>query len=170
MIDRKHITLEDLNAFKKNQMNTEQTEAFLSHICSCDLCSELLAEGMSDELIAAPLNLKENILREVKKERVSKTKALKTKIHSKQMQLLWYSLKIGTAAACAILMLIWTMSVENSANINLNYHKLNNEPIEYEETLTTVIRDNMNTISNRMLEFSNTIMKTEVIDYERKEK
>lgn len=58
---KKHISTADLNAFKEDSLNSHDLEKFLEHIGSCDYCADLLANSMEEELVSAPVDMKENI-------------------------------------------------------------------------------------------------------------
>jgi hypothetical protein len=167
MNDNKHISEIDLLAFRQNTMNQKEVENFLEHICSCNYCSDQLAAMMAGEMITAPRDLKDNILRAAQRPEVQF--AIKAKVTSKRMQLFLYSLKVGTATVGALLLLMLTM---NFTDITTAGKVPENIPISNKDniSITTTIRDNMDTISNSMLDFSNNIMKTEVKKNDQKEK
>lgn len=167
MNNNKHITQSELISFQQEFMTTEEKEAFLEHICSCNYCSEQLAAFMAEEIIPAPRDMKENILKATKRPEVQL--AIKSREASKQLQLFIYSLKVGTAAVGAILLLFLTM---NSANLKSTTEFMSDINLRQEESVsfTDTIRDGMNTISKSMLDFSNNIIKMEVTDNDQKEK
>jgi hypothetical protein len=167
---RKHISQSDLSDFLQDKMNSEDKVTFLEHICSCDYCSELLAQSMEPELIAAPVDLKANLINTIKRPDVLLTK--KVKEASARMQFLLYSLKVGTAAVGALILLLamnmnhtppgdpWQARVPKIVSIH-----------EHDTpSITASIRSNMDDLSNRILEFSNNIINTEVFEYDQKEK
>lgn len=173
MNDNQHISETDFQKFKQNQMRQPEKERFLKHICSCNYCSDLMAALMTDELIAAPRDMKENILRAVKRPEIQL--AIKAKETSKQMQLFLYSLKVGTATFCALLLLLFAVKMpEHSGSDSI----FNNTPNRFENSIheeepisiTGAIRDSMNSISRNMLDFSNNIIKTEVTKNDQKER
>jgi len=171
MIDNNHISETDLLIFKKNIMNQKEKEKFLEHICSCDYCSEQLATLMNGEMISAPRDMKENILKATKRPEIQF--AIKAKETSKRMQLLIYSLKVGTATVGALLLLLLTINFTDFTAIpSIPKNITADEAMSDEDkvSLTTKIRDNMDKISNSMLDFSNNIMKTEVTNNDQKEK
>jgi hypothetical protein len=171
MKDNNHISKTDFIKFQQNVLNQTDKESFLEHISSCDYCSDQFAAFMSEELITAPRDMKEHILKASK--RLDTQIVKKANEASKRVQLLIYSLKVGTATIGALLLLLLSMNFKdfNAAP------KMPNEALakitvsdENNKTLVDKIRDNMDNISNSMLDFSNNIMKTEVADYDKEEK
>lgn len=169
MNELKHITESELYAFRHELMSQEEKESFLAHICTCDYCSDLFAEAMSEEMITAPRNMKENLLKAAKRPEVQL--AVKAKETSKQMQLFLYSLKVGSATVLALLLLLLTVNFNGSPALHPS--PIPKPTIGQETTapeaagldipsLTSKLRDNMNKISNDLLDFSNNILKTEV--------
>lgn len=164
MSDLKHISNDDLYAFHHDLMNQEDREAFLEHICSCNYCSNLFAASMSENLIKAPQDLKANLLKAAKLPEVQL--AVRMKETSKRMQLFLYSLKVGTATIVALFLLLLSVNLTNNA---ISSDKWSDTTATKENTdnenyvpLTAVIRENMDAISNSILDFSNKIMNTEV--------
>lgn len=170
MNDITHISHEEFYAFKHNYMNQKDTENFLEHICSCDYCADQFAAMMSEELVEAPRDMKANILKATKRPEIQL--AVMAKETSKKMQLFIYSLKVGTATAVALLLLIFSMNITDLSNTiktegtDTVITTIDNDYVP----LTAVIRDNMNTFSNSILDFSNNIMNTEVTDNDQKKK
>lgn len=159
MNDRKHISELEFLSFQNNIMSSQDRIKFLEHIGSCDFCAEKLADCLSEEIIVAPRDMKDNILRATKRPEVQLvTKARET---SKRVQLLWYSLKVGTATVGALLLLLLVMNFSEPGTMS---QVPRNIPISNKSTysLPEAIRDNMDHISSKMLDFSNKIMKTEV--------
>jgi len=159
----KHISKEEFYSFKHNLMNLQETEAFLEHISSCDFCSDQFAAMMSEDVMVAPRNLKENILQATKRPEVQL--AIMARETSRKMQLFLYSLKVGTATAAALALLILSMNFANNpatSSLSVDSNKQSSTMNIEKVSLTAVIRDNMNTLSNSILDFSNTIMNTEV--------
>ena len=160
----KHISEADLLAFHQNTMDQKEAEKFLEHICSCNFCSDQLATIMAEEMITAPRDLKDNILKATKRPEVQLV--IKAKETSKRMQLFLYSLKVGTATIGALLLLVFTMNFSGVGNTPKDFYNNNKDKI----SMTTTIKDVMDTISNSMLDLSNNIMKTEVTKNDQKEK
>jgi hypothetical protein len=170
MYDTTHISQSEFYAFKHNYMNQKDKEKFLEHICSCDYCADQFAAVMSEEIMEAPRDMKMNILKATKRPEVQL--AIMAKETSKKMQLFIYSLKVGAATAVALLLLIFSMNIADLSNsikpddTDTGITTLNDDYVP----LTAVIRDNMDTLSNSILDFSNNIMKTEVTDNDQKKK
>lgn len=167
MNDNNHISEEDFLAFQTNNLGPEETVHFLEHLCSCNYCSDQLAAFMSEDIIPAPKDLKENILRATKRPEVQL--ALKVSETSKRMQLFIYSLKVGTATVGALLLLLFTMNLNDSSfavqiPTEIHINEDNNSSI------TNFLRDGMDNISQSMLDFSNNIIKTEDKNNDQKEK
>lgn len=171
MVKNNHISKETLLAFKQDQLNPQELEQFLEHICTCNFCSEQLADCMLEEMVAAPQDMKANILKTVKTPEVQIIRSAKET--SKRIQLLLYSLKVGTATAGALIVLLLVMNfnhINSVPDYQVDPPKNSSTKDENTFSLTSAIRDNMDTLNNSMLDFSNTIMKTEVIDNDKKEK
>ncbi len=163
MSDTTHISKEDFYAFKHNLMIQTSKELFLEHICTCDYCSDQFATMMSEEIIEAPKDLKANILQATKRPEVQL--AIMVKQTSKRMQLLAYSLKVGTATAVALLLLVLSINLTDISNNQTQPEGSVTDISSVDDDyvpLTAVIRNNMDAISDNMLDFSNTIMNTEV--------
>jgi hypothetical protein len=166
MNDLKHITESELYAFRHELMSQEEKESFLSHICTCNYCSDLFAEAMSEEMITAPRNMKDNLLKAAKRPEVQL--AVKARETSKQMQLFLYSLKVGSATVLALLLLLLTVNFNGTVPLHSSSipnptvgHEVSDPDVSEPDTpsLPTRIRDNMNKISSNILDFSNNIMK-----------
>jgi hypothetical protein len=166
-MDQKHISQEDLYAFQQDCLKQEEKEKFLEHICSCNYCSEQLASIMSGELLSAPRNMKENILKATKRPEIQL--AIKAEQASKQMQLFLYSLKVGTATVGALLLLLLTMNLSNFNNAP-EFPKDIIQSNENTVSLTDTVLDNMDTVSTNILDFFDNIIKMEVIDNDQKER
>ncbi len=166
MSEHNHISKEALTAFHNNQMSAGEKEAFLEHICSCNFCSEVFADSMKENLIKAPIDLKANLLRAVRQPEARLAKHAREV--SKRMQLFLYSLKVGTAMAGALLILFLTITLGNKHTVPQSDLRQNKPGITV--SLTASIRDNMDSLNNSLLKFSDNIMNTEVNDDEEKEK
>ena len=167
MNNKPHVTQAELIAFGCDTMSTEEKEAFLEHICSCNHCSDQLAAFMAEDLIPAPRDMKANILRATKRPEIQI--AVKSREVSKRIQLLLYSLKVGTAAVAAIALLLLSMNFQNilSDAKSFNYNSISREN---KTPLTDTIRENMNNISKNILDFSNNIINMELTENDPKEK
>lgn len=170
MNDSNHIPENDFLRFKNNLMKQEEMEKFLEHISGCDYCSDQFASAMSEDIILAPRYLKENTLIATRRPEVQI--ARRAKETSQRMQLFLYSLKVGTATICALILLLLTISFTDIPAAPIMSEKADTELDiinEDNDSLTSVIRDNMDNISNNILDFSNKIMKTEVTEYDQEE-
>ncbi|HKL79921.1 MAG TPA: hypothetical protein VJ888_05740 [Mobilitalea sp.] len=168
MKEHNHISEEELKAFQLNILTSEDTEELLAHICSCDFCSGLFAESFTNDMVSAPPDMKENLLKAVKKPEIQIVQ--KAREASKQIQLLLYSLKVGTAALGALLLLLLTLnfgSNQTAASVRPPEPTIK---ISTSSSFTNGIRDNMDALSNSLSKFSNTIMNTEVNNNAKKEK
>lgn len=170
-MNKQHITQADIDAFMQDHMNPMDRIVFLEHISSCNHCSELFAVRMSEDIIPAPRDLKANILKASKRPEV--ILAAKAKETSKRMQLFIYSLKVGTATIGALLLLLLSMNFTDftaeskvSTAITTGISSVDIEKVP----ITKTIRNSMDNISSSILDFSNTIMNTEVINNDQKEK
>lgn len=155
MNENVHINEKDLHAFKNDMMSPEERIAFLEHIGSCIYCSEIFADFMSTDLVEAPKDMKANILNEVSHEKLIKYKIKET---SRRMQLFIYSLKVGTAACLALLMLFLTMSWLNAGINPDKYFDRANKKIQQKTSIAATIKNSMDAICDDMLKFSNKII------------
>lgn len=120
-----HIEKDVLRKLYEGQLPIDKQIDVLEHISSCEYCAAMFAEVAEEmTLESAPANLKSSILHQANTFPMQNQAAvlpiqLRTKPHmlSKQLQLLLYSMKIGVAAACAILMIFAT----NIGTMNLKY-------------------------------------------------
>ena len=158
MNENEHISREDFVLFQNGMMNKSDKENFLRHISTCNHCAEQFAVMMSEDLITAPRDMKENILRATKRPDVQL--AAKARETSKRIQLVIYSLKVCTATACALLLLLFTMNLPNMDHNQIASKVAINNKDKF--SLTTMIRDGVDKINSSMLDFSNNIMNTEV--------
>ena len=166
MNEKQHIPEEQFTSFAEGNMKDEDLMHFLEHLGSCNYCANHLDAVMSGEIITAPRDMKENILTAVKRPEVQL--AMKARQTSKQMQLFFYSLKVGTATACALLLLFLTMnysSILTTPNFQEAPWSKNND-----FSLTDTLRDNVDKLSDNMLDFSNSIIKMEVFNHDKKER
>jgi hypothetical protein len=170
MSDIKHITKTEFIEFQHDTMKPKDKEGFLGHICSCDYCSEQFASLMSEEMITAPKDMKENILKATKRPEIQL--AVRMKETSNRMQFFIYSLKVGTATVVALFLLMLSVNFTDFTTTSSTPSDGSPEFLEEDTdyfSLPAAIRDNMNTLSSNMLDFSNNIMKTEVTDNDQKE-
>lgn len=166
MNDKLHISEDEFDLFIQGNMDQTQTIAFLEHIGACNFCADQLEAHMTLDMLPAPRSFKDNLLTATKRPEIQL--ARRAQETSKRMQLLFYSLKVGTAAAGALLLLFLTMNFTNMDGLpkEQNSVKWN----EKNFSLTDTLRDNMYKMSDNMLEFSNDIINMEVIKNDKKEK
>ena len=170
MNDNQHISEQDLLNFRNKCLNQEELEQLLSHVSSCNYCSERLADIMSEEMLQAPKNLKDSILKATKRPDIQI--AMKANETSKNMQLFFYSLKIGTAAVAALLLLFLSTNIpaENASSkqaIPLSQEmSMDDELDNSSASWTSVIRENLDDFSSNRMDFSNKIMNTEVTEHD----
>jgi anti-sigma factor RsiW len=166
MNEHNHIDEKALTAFRLNQLSAKETEALLEHICSCDFCSGLFADSMKEDLVRAPRDLKDKLMRTIERPEVQLAKHAREV--SKRMQLFLYSLKVGTAMAGALLLLFLTISLSSRQTVPKT--DIDQEKPGFTVTLNAAIRNNMDSLNNGLIKFSNKIMNTEVNNNEEKEK
>lgn len=104
---KRHLTLEDFKKWDDGTMTPKEMEAFLSHTAACDTCSEnwmsYMAQQEPETLPQPPAYLAGEIIERSKQPDIMI--ARKVNRTSKQIRLLTYSLKVGTAVALSIVML-----------------------------------------------------------------
>jgi len=171
-MENNHSSQDDLLKFQHDLMNPQEKVKFLEHISTCDFCTEQFANSMINEKLSAPPDMKKNILKAIKRPEMQIVK--KVIESSKRMQLLWYGLKVGTATIGALAVLLLAMNFSSNLTTaqdhQMDIPKETSASDEDAFSLTATIRNKMDTFSSNILDFSNTIMKTEVIDYDQKEK
>lgn len=112
---KRHLTDEDFLKWDSGQMTPAEMEFFLSHTSSCDTCAErwmnwmeqteveMNTETAAKAIPQPPAYLAEEILERCKQPDILIARNLNRT--SRQLQLLTYSLKIGTAVVFSIMML-----------------------------------------------------------------
>lgn len=158
-----HVSRENLLAFKQDKMTFHEKVLFLNHISSCMHCSDQLTELMTEEIIPAPKDMKENILKLINNPEIKVSKNVKEM--SKRVQLLIYSLKIGFATVSALFLLLSTVNNSNPIG-TVNHFGQEYFKQKTSNPVTTAINSRMetlgtgiDTISNNMLEMSTDIFK-----------
>lgn len=159
MNENTHISKSDLLAFQHDRMNQTEKENLLEHICSCDYCAEQFAMIISEDVIPAPKDLKANILKASKSPEVQL--AIKVRETSKRMQLFIYSLKVGTATVCSLLLLLFTMNY-SKLPIKLSLPEITSVQTSTDTndnpSLTSKVLDKMDAFGDNMLDFTNSII------------
>jgi len=168
MSNNKHISKETFIAFHNNNLTYNEKEQFLEHICSCDFCADQFALEMLEDIIAAPRDLKANILKASKRPDVQI--AIKAKEVSKRVQLLIYSLKVCTATVCALLLLLFTMNLTDPNENNQTAASNVSTDKESSYSITTAIRDSVDKLNIGMLNFSNNLINMEVVEHDTEKK
>lgn len=107
MTVKRHLTREDFIKWDAGLMTPEEMEAFLSHTAVCDTCAEnwmsFMAQLEPELLPEPPAYLTEEIIERSKQpDLLIARKVTRT---SRQIRLLTYSLKVGTAVVLSIMML-----------------------------------------------------------------
>lgn len=169
MNDTKHILESEFLAFENDLLNYEEKEKFLEHICSCNYCSGQLAQVMTKDLITAPRHMKDNILKAIKRPEVQIV--VKARESSKRMQLFVYGLKVVTATIGALILLILSMNIPGVKTVPERAKTDYSEAIAVMEdrySFVATLRNSANTLTNTMLDISNTIIKMEVIINDKK--
>lgn len=99
-----HIERTTLEKLCCGELPLDEQMEVLEHMSSCDYCAAVFAEIAEEKaLMRAPTNLKSSILKQAGELPVQLQ--AKQFVLSKRLQLMLYSLKIGVAAASAILMI-----------------------------------------------------------------
>ena len=150
---KRHLTDEDFLKWDSGQMTPAEMEFFLSHTSSCDTCAErwmnwmeqteveMNTETAAKAIPQPPAYLAEEILERCKQPDILIARNLNRT--SRQLQLLTYSLKIGTAVVFSIMMLFSIIFInrviadetndsDDSNRIEIEINKIKND---YERTL-----------------------------------
>lgn len=171
MNKRTHISDLEFTAILQDNVTPEETTVFFEHIASCNYCSERFAAAVAGDLMIAPKDMKSNLLKAVKKPEVQlERKARET---ARRVKLFLYSLKVGAATVFALALLIVTLDFSKSSEITAPSYETNASNIESENTdlsFTTFIKNQMDTLTQNMFNFSNKIMNAEVNVDDQKEK
>ncbi len=164
MNEKEHISQEAFEAFQQDQMNPSERELFLSHICSCDFCADRFTACMEEEIIAAPRDMKENLLRAVRKPEVQL--AIRVRETSKRLQLFIYSLKVCTVTVCALLLMLFTMNAPAVSDILQTTGSIKTEATDKMDrgSLSSFIQNGINKIGSGIVDFSNNLFDKEVTD------
>lgn len=166
MNDKKHICKDEFDLFLEGRMDQNQTITFLEHIGTCNFCADQLEVHMASDMLPAPRNFKDDLLTATKRPEIQL--ARRAQETSKKMQLFFYSLKVGTAAAGAILLLFLTMYLPDTQDMPKEQPTVKWNDSSF--SLTDMLRDNMYKMSDNMLDFSNNIINMEVFKNDKKEK
>ena len=141
-----HIEKEVLEKLYRGELPLEEQLEVLDHMSNCDYCASAFANVAEEmTLMTAPKNLKSSILHQAGELPVQLQ--AKQYILSKRMQLMLYSMKIGVAVACAILM-IFTV---NMNAIPKNSSTVNKKEITNITTLTDKFTQSVNSITDQFM-------------------
>lgn len=167
MNENEHITKENFIAFQYELMNASEKIEFLEHISNCNHCADQFAAMMSEDIIAAPRDMKANILKATKRPDVML--AARARETSKKMQLLLYSLKVCTATVCALLLLALYMNNPLATDAIQPDDTITSQTTDApgdDASLANAIKMGIDTINDNFLKFSKTIMNTEVFNHD----
>lgn len=160
MIENHHISDDIYLAFQQEQLNRDEQIKFLTHISECDYCSEKLAGFMEKAIIPVPPDMKKNILTASKRVDVQIVKNAKEMTN--RMQLFLYSLKVGAATVGAFIILLFFMNVYSfSSGPGAIETDIKNQSKSNTFSLTNLIRERTDTLSDNLFNFSNEIIKME---------
>ena len=161
-----HISKEQYIAFQQNRLTSSEQIKLMEHICSCNYCSDQFASLVSNEMLSAPRDFKHNLLEATKRFDIQVT--MKARETSKRLQLFFYSLKVGGAILGALLLLLLTVKVNDPVMLP----KYPEDKTAYDETasITTLLKDRIDDLNSYLQDFSYSIIKTEGLDNDQKEK
>lgn len=142
-----HITKISLDMLKEGSLSEVELILISEHISSCVDCADALADSFADnELASAPSSFEQEIL--------SKIKIKKDKTN----QFIFYSLRVTIAASIA---LVFVFSNQLNFIANTKTKTLNVSPINL---------SSVNTINERLNDFSQKIINMEVFNNEKRKK
>lgn len=118
---QRHIAEETWIALKEGTISNEEFMQILEHTCDCTWCAEQLAAAMEqgNDCQEMPAYLPEQIQERVRQLDVRTFFTIRNT--SRRIQLLLYSLKVGAGVACSILILIFTVSLQNIGFMQAEY-------------------------------------------------
>lgn len=157
MIDNYHISDDLYLAFQQEKLDPEEQLKFLTHISECDYCSEKLADLIETDIVPAPPDMKQNILMASGRADVQIVKNARDM--TKRMQLFFYSLKVGAATVGAFVILLFFMNIYNTNGSN--QLELNIQKQSSTFSITNMIRESTDSLSDNLFNFSNEIIKME---------
>lgn len=167
MKDNNHIATEVFHQLKQNNLNPLDQAKHLEHILVCDYCLNKYMDFISEDMIEAPSYMKEDIVSMTKQ---PYNKALKAyNKTAKQVQLFFYSLKVGCATAGALIALLLLTKLGNPAS--LSDKALEQNMLTTSRTSVSVqLKENADSLNNFLINFSNSVIKMEDYQYDQKEK
>lgn len=158
MIENHHISDDRYLEFQQDRLDEEERIRFLMHISQCDYCSEKLAGFLEADMVSAPPDMKINILTASKKADV---RFVKNAVEmTKRMQLFLYSLKVGAATIGAFIILLLFINGHDFSNVPKNI-EVDIKKQSNTFSITNMIRESTNSLSDNLFNFSNEIIKME---------
>lgn len=162
-MNQPHIDEPTFFRLNHHQLSEAELLTTLSHMNQCDFCATRFANYMGkNELIEAPKNLKESILHSSKG--INTKMILKTKQTSHQLQLLYYSLKVGASIVGALVVLLLSC---NTLPSQFNDTNCSLESSNYISNFTKELNKHSNHLSNKLELFSNKLIHTEDSNYDK---
>jgi len=145
-----HIENEELVQFQKGDLDSVRMVELLEHIANCDYCADKLINMESQELMPAPVYLKDQM---IKRTQMLDVKAeIHIKTTSKQVQLLLYGLKTTAAVLGALLLLFSVGQIRTAGNIEDVNH------VEVTTSLGNQLNEKSNFVADIMNQYSNQII------------
>lgn len=151
-----HIAESELLSFLHNELDTDATIEILEHLSTCDTCSKLYGDLLTQStLISAPHYMKSDILEKVKRQNEVANVTMRSQL-SIQKQLFFYSLRV-TVAMCGALFFLFsgTLSTHNSITPKLD---------------TSIATETLTQMYDRFSQFTNIITLTEDTNYDQETK
>ncbi|WP_392485971.1 hypothetical protein ACER0A_013765 [Haloimpatiens sp. FM7315] len=152
--EKGHLTVEAMSMLKNGELNEKNLILTLEHIEKCSICAGKFAGSFEEEeLVETPLGFEETL--ESKIENKIENKKYKSKKIS-NIKFAFYCTKIAVAASIALIIVF-----SNKLNFIVNGEKSYVKPLD----LSFV-----NSISSELNDFSERIIKLEVLKDDKKEK
>lgn len=136
-----HVKDNDLNILLKGKLNSKISKKILSHIASCDVCSQRLAElTLQMATLTPPKGMYEEVLNASAKE--------KSRKKQKDETFTLYCVRV-IAGICAAIVLTYSGFFKKLADIDLDMTKVNNASCSISERLYKNLNDFSDTLFNR---------------------
>lgn len=167
---QRHLTEEDFQKWDQGSMTPDEMEEFLSHTASCSTCAEHWMNWMEqiepDTLQDAPAYLADEIISRCNQPDL--LLAQKINRTSRQLQLLTYSLKVGTAVILSIMML-FSINLTNLKVSSVSRYPAGTETVDTrlpnvkkdDSNITKQINRGAKTITDSLQNFSQSILNFE---------
>lgn len=147
-----HISEDQWMRFHKHQLTPDEELLLLNHVCECDFCSSRMANTLpAEEQLSAPRWMKQETIQYVQKHTL-----FHRLLQGPKLQLFFYSLRVGVAVAFALLLLVH-IDFTNAPELHT----------ENRVSLTGMLLDGSNQISDKLYEFSTSLVQKEVIHNEK---